>query len=242
MMVGVLAAGAGGAAAAVPAGAVNSGTSSIVWTPCPQQPSFDCATITVPVDWANPVGPTVDLALARSRATDPARRIGSLVINPGGPGGSGVDFVMRMPPTLSANLRAQFDIVGFDPRGIKRSSPVQCDSDLIAQQSALFYPRNATEFDTLRSVNQQLGQNCVKHSGPLVEHVDTASVARDLEAIRAALNEGNLNYAGFSYGTLIGEQYAELFPRNIRAMLLDSNIDHSLTVGPYETTGGVPRR
>ncbi|WP_211588642.1 alpha/beta hydrolase [Allorhizocola rhizosphaerae] len=208
----------------------------IAWQPCPDRPTFDCATISVPVDWGNLFGPRFELALARSRATDPAQRIGSLVINPGGPGGSGVDFVFRNPSPLSANLRARFDIVGFDPRGVNRSRGVTCDSALIDQQEALQFPRDADEFTALRKTNEELGANCIKHTGQLVEHVDTASVVRDLEAIRAALGEGDLTYAGFSYGTLIGQQYAEMFPGNIRAMLLDSNIDHSLALRPYQTT------
>jgi pimeloyl-ACP methyl ester carboxylesterase len=209
------------------------------WTPCPDNPGFDCATVTVPVDWAHPVGPMVNLALARSRATDPARRIGSLVVNPGGPGVSGVDFVMRVPPVFSADLRARFDIVGFDPRGIKRSRQVRCDAGLVKDQEGLLYPRDPGEFATLRKVNAALGESCEKHSGALVEHMDTASVVRDLEQIRAALDEGDLTYVGGSYGTLIGQQYAELFPGNIRAMALDANIDHSLDVWSYEATSAV---
>lgn len=225
------------------AGAVVTGTtavaaapSAIVWEPCPEQKTFDCASITVPVNWKDPFGPTLDLALARSKATDPARRIGSLVINPGGPGGSGVNFVMRNPPFFSADVRAQFDIVGFDPRGMHRSSPVRCDQDLQDAQAALQYPESQSEFDDLKKVNDLLGNNCLALNGTLVEHMDTASVARDVEAIRVALNEGKLNYFGGSYGTLIGQQYAELFPGNIRVMSLHAIIDHSLAVEEYEVT------
>ena len=241
----VLAAGAG--ATAAPPGVASGGAaahgagrpSAVSWTPCPDKPSFDCATVTVPVDWADLLGPTVDLALARSRATDPARRIGSLVVNPGGPGSSGVDFVMREPPFFSADVRARFDIVGFDPRGIKRSRQVRCDAGLIKDQEALLYPRDPGEFATLRKVNEALGESCEKHSGALVEHMDTASVVRDLEQIRTALDEGDLTFVGGSYGTLIGQQYAEQFPGNIRAMTLDANIDHSLDVWSYEATSAV---
>jgi pimeloyl-ACP methyl ester carboxylesterase len=211
----------------------------IAWASC-QSPSgegsFECATIKVPVDWKGPYGATVDLALARHRATDPAHRIGSLLINPGGPGGSGVNFAFRAPESFSPALLERFDIVGFDPRGVGLSNPVKCDADRVAAQSALLYPKSTSSFAALREANRALGENCRDLTGPLVDHMDTASVVRDMDAIRAGLGEQRISYYGVSYGTGIGQQYAERYPRRIRAMTLDSNMDHSLDTWAYQKT------
>ncbi|MGW0820796.1 alpha/beta hydrolase [Streptomyces sp. NPDC002845] len=211
----------------------------IAWEPCDppsDEGGFECATITVPVDWKRPHGATVDLALARHLATDPDRRIGSLLINPGGPGGSGVGFALGAPSIFSPELLARFDIVGFDPRGVARSNPVLCDEDKVVTQGELLYPRNATEFAALRQANQELGESCRDLTGPLVDHMDTASVVRDMDAIRAGLGERKISYYGVSYGTGIGQQYAERYPHRVRAMVLDSNMDHSLNRWNYQKT------
>ncbi|MFJ4206484.1 alpha/beta hydrolase [Streptomyces sviceus] len=214
----------------------------IAWTPC-EPPSgksdsatFECATIKVPVNWKRPHGATIDLALTRLLATDPAHRIGSLLINPGGPGGSGVDFAFQAPAAFSPELRARFDIVGFDPRGIGRSNPVTCDQDLLNAQWNAIHPDSSSNFAALRKANHALGENCRRLTGPLVGHMDTASVVRDMDAIRSGLGEQRISYYGVSYGTLIGQQYAELYPSRIRAMTLDSNMDHSLGPWSYQKT------
>ncbi|MEU6918962.1 alpha/beta hydrolase [Streptomyces olindensis] len=211
----------------------------IAWEPCASpsgQGTFECATLKVPVDWKRPRGATVDLALARHRATDPERRIGSLLINPGGPGGSGVDFAFSAPESFSPDLLARFDIVGFDPRGVARSNPVKCDTDRVNAQSALLYPDSASSFAALREANRALGESCRDLTGPLVDHMDTGSVVRDMEAIRAGLGERRISYYGVSYGTAIGQQYAERYPHRVRAMTLDSNMDHSLGSWGFQKT------
>jgi pimeloyl-ACP methyl ester carboxylesterase len=210
-----------GAATAAPA---PTAASAIVWGPCAEDPTIECGTMTVPVDWNRPHGPTIDLALARRKATDPAARIGSLLVNPGGPGGSGVDLVLG---GVFQTLGTRFDIVGFDPRGVGRSHPVVCSADLLAQRPSPVLTSQA-DFDRVVSYNRQLWTDCRAHTGPLMEHADTLSVVRDLDAIRAALGERQLSYFGTSYGTLIGQQYAETFPHRVRALVLDSNMDHSL--------------
>jgi pimeloyl-ACP methyl ester carboxylesterase len=197
---------------------------------------FECGTLTVPVNWKKPRGATIDLALARHRATNPARRIGSLLINPGGPGGSGVDFAFLAPESFSPGLLERFDFVGFDPRGIARSNPVRCDSDLVTAQAGLLHPDSAASFTALRRANRALGENCLALTGALVDHMDTASVIRDMEAIRAGLGEKRISYYGVSYGTGIGQQYAERYPHRVRAMTLDSNMDHSLSRWGYQKT------
>lgn len=202
----------------------------IAWQPCESpygEGDFECGTLTVPVNWQDPDGTTVDLALARHRATDPGRRIGSLLLNPGGPGQSGVNLALSAPFSFSPDLAARFDFVGFDPRGIGGSDEMHCAGDKVTARRAALNPTDEASFQTLRQANRALADNCREVSGPLADHMDTASVARDMDAIRAALGERRISYWGGSYGTLIGQQYAELFPHRVRAMVLDSNMDHS---------------
>ncbi|WP_241826942.1 alpha/beta hydrolase [Streptomyces graminilatus] len=228
---------AGTAVAAPSAGPQPSGR--IAWEPCEApsgQGTFECGTLTVPVNWKKPHGETIELALNRHPATNPARRIGSLLINPGGPGGSGVDFAFGAPESFSPALLERFDIVGFDPRGVARSNPVRCDSDRVTARAGLLYPDSAASFTTLRRANRALGVSCRALTGSLVDHMDTTSVIRDMDAIRAGLGEKRISYYGVSYGTGIGQQYAERYPRRVRAMTLDSNMDHSLGTWDYQRT------
>ncbi|MFC4586429.1 alpha/beta hydrolase [Sphaerisporangium corydalis] len=214
------------AATLVNAAPGNTGRTPIAWTACEDDPTAECGTIAVPIDWARPNGPAVDLALARRTATDPAARIGSLVINPGGPGGSGVDSVL-FGGRFSQEITRRFDVVGFDPRGVARSHPLVCSAALIAQEPSPFITSRAAFAERL-AYNARRRDDCRARSGPLYDHVDTLSVVRDLDAIRAALGDGKLTFYGKSYGTLIGQEYAELFPQRVRALALDSNMDHSL--------------
>lgn len=207
--------------------AVTRHTPAVQWAPCEQVATAECGTLRVPVDWSRPWGPTLDLALARRPATDPDARIGSLVVNPGGPGGSGVDFVLQAAEYFSADLRARFDLVGLDPRGVARSNPVLCSLDLINQAPSPLV-ESQREFEALVDYNRRLGRDCRARTGPVFDHVDTLSVVHDLDAVRAALGDRKLSYYGISYGTLIGQQYAEEYPYRVRALVLDSNMDHSL--------------
>ncbi|MGW0191428.1 alpha/beta hydrolase [Streptomyces sp. NPDC003362] len=201
---------------------------TVDWEPCPQDTSAECGNLRLPVDWAHPAGEKFDLAVARRKAADPERRVGVLLVNPGGPGESGVNFaVRRAPEHFSADILARFDIVGFDPRGIGGSQPVKCSTELVNQRPSA-YPRDQADFDRLAEYNRALRENCRRHSGPIFDHADTASVVRDMDAIRTALGEKKINYFGHSYGTLIGQQYAELFGDRLRSMALTANIDHSL--------------
>ncbi|MCW6007601.1 alpha/beta hydrolase [Micromonospora sp. CPCC 205371] len=206
----------------------------IAWGPCadapdpePFEPPAQCGTLAVPIDWSNPSGPTMKIAVAKRPALDAENRIGSLVINPGGPGGSGVDFALWGYYYFSEELRNKFDIVGFDPRGVARSNPVVCGADLLFKfPGPLIETRG--EFQRRGAYNQALGNDCRARTGPVFDHVDTISVARDIEAIRRAVGDQKLTYYGTSYGTLMGQQYAELYPHKVRALALDSNMDHSL--------------
>ncbi|MBF8185695.1 alpha/beta fold hydrolase [Nonomuraea sp. K274] len=207
----------------------------IEWAPCEEEPAADCGKLTVPIDWSRPWGPTVDIAVARRKATDPAARVGSLVINPGGPGGSGVEAAYGAPGFFTEELQRRFDIVGFDPRGVGRSNPVICSASVYNQMPATVMTSQA-DFDAWNTFTKKLHQDCRERTGPLYDHVDSVDVARDLDALRAALGERRLTFYGISYGTLIGQMYAELFPHRIRAMALDSNMDHSLGVKAFLDT------
>ncbi|AQZ62010.1 proteinase (secreted protein) [[Actinomadura] parvosata subsp. kistnae] len=208
---------------------------TITWAPCPEDTTAECGTLKVPVDWDAPGGATIDLAVARRKAAGPAARVGSLVVNPGGPGASGVDFVVHGSGYFSAELRGRFDVVGFDPRGVGRSHPVVCSAALVRERPHPFI-ENQTDMDAWVSFNQRLRQDCRARTGPLYDHVSSLDVARDVDALRAALGEAKLTYYGVSHGTLIGQAYAERFPGKVRALVLDSNFDHSVDTATYLNT------
>ncbi|MGI5211760.1 alpha/beta hydrolase [Plantactinospora sp. CA-290183] len=214
----------------------------IDWQPCPElpdDPAVRCATLTLPIDWARPSGPTFSLAIAKRSATDPDARIGPLLVNPGGPGGSGVDDALDAERGLSPEILRRFDVIGFDPRGVARSNPIVCSLDLLAQQP---HPAVATadEYGALLSFNRRVHDDCRANTGPLFDHLDSVDVARDMDAVRAALGERKISTYGVSYGTLVGQMYAEQFPHRVRAMVLDSTMDHSLGARDFlrtETVG-----
>ena len=197
-------------------------------------PGFDCGTLEVPIDWNNPYGEKVQLGMLRHKASKPAQRVGSLIFNPGGPGYSAVPFVESGSELFGQDIANRFDIVGLDPRGVGLSSPIRCDPEIYNRRVA-YWPSNQTELDALVQKFQALGESCLNMTGPLVKHMDSISVAKDMEAIRQGLGDEKLNYIGLSYGTLIGQTYAELFPQNIRAMAFDGNMDHSTDPISYLT-------
>lgn len=206
----------------------------ISWSTCPEDPKVQCGTMKVPADWSDPTGPTASLSIARRAATDPARRIGELLVNPGGPGGSAVDMVLNASGFFTATLNRYFDLVGMDPRGVGRSAPVLCSQDLVDQApSPLIETRKA--YDETVAFNRKLAADCARRTGPVFAHVDTAAVARDMDAVRSALGAGRISFYGASYGTLLGEQYAQMFPDRLRALVLDSVMDHSVGVDDFLT-------
>ncbi|MEU0503569.1 alpha/beta hydrolase [Nocardia sp. NPDC005998] len=219
------------AAALIPAALVgctsaSSRTSSLDWRPCQENAEFACATVTVPIDWGSADGATIDIAVVRDKADDPGRKLGTLVSLPGGPGGSGVDDILK-GGKFSPELRARFDIISLDPRGVKRSHPLRCDAGLVGHRPNMV-PDLGGRIDEVRSYARDLAASCREHTGPLVDHLDAVSVARDVEALRVALGVDQLSLYGRSYGTMAAQAYAELFPRRLRASLLDSVDDHSL--------------
>ena len=199
----------------------------LAWTRC--DGDFQCAKLTVPIDYADPAGTTITLALLRLRAS--GDRLGSLVINPGGPGGSGVDYARAARAVISDDVRKRYDVVGFDPRGVGTSSPVKCLTD--AQLDELIdadpTPDTPAEVDSTVTLFRQFAERCKAGGGELLGHVSTREAARDIDVLRAALGDRKLTYLGKSYGTFLGATYAELFPRSVGRMVLDGALDPALT-------------
>ncbi|GAA4618957.1 alpha/beta hydrolase [Saccharopolyspora hordei] len=204
---------------------------ALEWQPCPENAEVQCATVPVPLDWEQPDGEQIEVAVARRPAT--GERLGTLVFMPGGPGGTGVDQLIAASP-FSPELSERFDVVSYDPRGFGRSAPLQCDTELVSVMPDI---RPGPErFAELQRYNQEVAADCRARSGPLIDHVDAVSVARDIDALRQALGEEQLSLYGISYGTLVGQMYAEQFPERVRALVLDSVMDHSLSAGDFYTT------
>ncbi len=199
------------------------------WTSC--QGAFECAELQVPVDYADPSEETFDLAVLRVPATDPADRIGSLVVNPGGPGAPGTSYAAAADRVFGQRLLDAYDIVGFDPRGTGGSSPVDCLSDeelddFLSQDPD---PDTPAEGEEYAEFVDRIGQGCMDNTGDIIGHVSTIEAARDLDVLRAALGEGELDYLGASYGTKLGATYADLFPDRVGRLVLDGALDLSLS-------------
>lgn len=199
------------------------------WKDCAD--GMQCATVKAPLDYDNPgAGDDVSLALIRAAATG-RRHLGAMLVNPGGPGGSGYDLVKENADrAVSKKVRSNYDLVGFDPRGVGRSSAIECyrpaqmDEYLFGQPTKAV--RGSDEWLAERDAEAKaFAAACEKNSGDLLAHVDTASAARDMDVIRAALNEDTLDYLGYSYGTLLGATYADLFPDKVGRFVLDGAVD-----------------
>ncbi|KJS53633.1 alpha/beta hydrolase [Streptomyces rubellomurinus] len=206
------------------------------WKPCNPDPTkpdpggYDCAVYPVPLDYDNPDGEKVGIAMMRHRASDPSKRIGSLFMNPGGPGGSG--YLWATTTRFGDEVRSKFDLVGFDPRGVARSNPLKCfktqeDADAVNNRMVGVPVTKAEIADTL-DADQDYTDACSKNAGPLIEHMSTINVVRDLDRMRRAVGDSQLTFAGFSYGTLIGATYANMYPNKVRAIIVDGNVDPNL--------------
>jgi pimeloyl-ACP methyl ester carboxylesterase len=198
----------------------------IAWKPC--EGSFECGTLTVPLDYGDPSGETIDLAVVRRPATNAAKRVGSVMVNPGGPGGSGVEFVKS--GAVGRGLNQSFDIVSWDPRGVGQSSPVVCNAGATAFRDLDWSPDDDAETEALDDAARAIADDCKKKAGDLLFHIATDDTARDLDRLRRAVGDEKLSFLGFSYGTYIGERYAELFPTHVRAMVLDGVVDPTATL------------
>ena len=200
------------------------------WQPCDH--GFQCARLLVPFDYAHPGGKRFSLPVIKLPAADPAHRVGPLVINPGGPGASGVQYALAASSVFPAALLARFDIVGFDPRGVAGSEPaLACltGPELDTYLGTDEMPDNAAELDRIVAQAKLYAQRCGQNSRALLPYVGTENAARDMDVLRAALGQSRLTYLGKSYGTYLGTWYAQLFPHRVRALVLDGAVDPGTT-------------
>jgi pimeloyl-ACP methyl ester carboxylesterase len=207
-------------------------TPAILWGTCPAPPAGiaidprqTCGTLRVPLDYRRPGGRQISVTVSRIPATDPAQRRGVLLMNPGGPGGQGLTMPSEAQATVSKPVLAGYDLIGFDPRGVSRSTPVTCG--LTAAQLTLPLPYPAPDGSIARNVAfaRSAAAGCAEKSGDLLPYITTANTARDMDRIRQALGEPRVSYFGVSYGTYLGAVYASLFPQHTDRMVLDSAIN-----------------
>jgi pimeloyl-ACP methyl ester carboxylesterase len=216
----------GGAGAAPPPVGVR-------WSPCHRDfGPFECATVQVPLDYDDPRSGRISLALIRLPASGEAgERIGSLFVNPGGPGGSGFDLVLFAGQSLfPAEIGERFDIVGFDPRGVARSTGLRCFGNFRQLAQSVFttglpFPLTEEEEALWIAGERAFDESCARRHLRLADHISTANVARDLDQLRAAVGDEQLTYYGVSYGSFLGTTYANLFPHRVRAVGIDSVLD-----------------
>lgn len=202
----------------------------LTWRSC-GVPGFQCATMKAPLNYADPGAGDVRLAVARKKATGKGKPIGSLMVNPGGPGGSAVGYLQQYAGIgYPAQIRARYDMVAMDPRGVARSEPVEC---LSARQMDAFTQTDVTpddqkETNALVTAYKKFAGGCGAHDPRLLRHVSTVEAARDMDILRAVLGDRKLNYVGASYGTFLGATYAGLFPERVGRVVLDGAMDPSL--------------
>jgi pimeloyl-ACP methyl ester carboxylesterase len=205
------------------------------WGTCKDLGSdFQCASMKVPLDYAHPNPATdIKLAVARKKATGPGARIGSLLVNPGGPGASAIDYAQYVASSIGfpAPVRARYDIVAVDPRGVGRSEPIECltNRQMDTYTATDVTPDDQTEINKLVTEDKTFAQGCERRSGKLLGHVTTVDSARDMDILRALLGDTKLNYIGKSYGTSLGATYAGLFPKRVGRLVLDGAMDPSVS-------------
>lgn len=204
----------------------------LVWDSCGS--IVECATLTVPLDYSQPESQSIELALNRRAAASSEK---NLLVNPGGPGGSGIDLVASSVPLMfSEELQDEYNIIGFDPRGVGQSSPINCLSDAERDASRQENLRSWVEEDReqIREESTKYAQSCLENTGELLGHVDTVSAAKDMDIIRAVLGDQQLNYLGYSYGTYLGATYADLFPSKTGRFVLDGALDPKSTASQID--------
>ncbi|MFI7350117.1 alpha/beta hydrolase [Streptomyces sp. NPDC049936] len=200
------------------------------WRDC-GVPGFQCATMKAPLDYAKPAEGDVRLAVARKKATGPGKRLGSLLVNPGGPGGSAIGYLQQYAGIgYPAKVRAQYDMVAVDPRGVARSEPIECldGREMDAFTRTDVTPDDQDETDELVDAYKGFAEGCGADAPELLRHVSTVEAARDMDVLRAVLGDDRLTYVGASYGTLLGATYAGLFPDRAGRLVLDGAMDPSL--------------
>ncbi|WP_371621642.1 alpha/beta hydrolase [Streptomyces sp. NBC_01116] len=209
------------------------------WGPCPEDitaPRLECSTLDVPLDYRRPDGRRIEIAISRLTSENPSKRRGVLVTNPGGPGGAGLDYPAVLAGAgLPREVLDSYDVIGFDPRGVGRSTPVTCDLTREQQYRGNFAPYAHTAADVAREAGyaRTVAKQCAgSRTAPMLPHITTANTARDMDRIRAALGEQKLSYLGHSYGTHLGAVYATMFPERGDRVVLDS----SMGPGGYDVT------
>ncbi|GAB4585273.1 alpha/beta hydrolase [Nocardia sp. IFM 10818] len=198
----------------------------IDWQPCAERPDAQCGTLRIPIDYANPGAAAIKMPLIRLAATNPAARLGVLTTNPGGPGESGFDSVLLLEdddPALG-RLRERYDLIGWDPRGIGRTAGIKClsDAEMDEYLATDFTPTDEAGRQRVAQAHKNYGEGCQRSAGKLLGFVGTEVLPHDMDVMRAALGEDKLNYVGFSYGTRVGQYYADRFPDRVGRMVLDS--------------------
>ncbi|HKN54162.1 MAG TPA: alpha/beta hydrolase [Amycolatopsis sp.] len=205
---------------------------TLAGVPADELKFYSCARYRVPIDHDNAFLGTIDISLLRHAARTPDKRIGSLFLNPGGPGGSGLRLAISGTRFLQPQVVDRFDLIGFDPRGVADSNPLRCfttqeDADeTFARQVAV--PLSRAEISDTLAAYRDYGEFCENNAGSLLDHMSTKDVVRDIDQLRAAVGDQKLTYVGFSYGTLIGSTYAAMFPQQSRAIVIDGNVDPAL--------------
>jgi pimeloyl-ACP methyl ester carboxylesterase len=214
-------------------------TPKLGWFKC--YDTAECATAQLPLDYDNPKGATTEIAVLRVKAKDQKHKIGSLFLNPGGPGGSGTSIALNAPYFLSPSLLDRFDIVGFDPRGIANSDNVRCwtsfkdQSAVLGDEMNVAFPWGKAEEAKYVDGARKFGKACSTTGEPLSGSMSTAEVVRDMDVLRRAVGDKKLSYLGFSYGTAIGQYYANMFPDRFRAIVVDGVLDPQHWVGTEKT-------
>ena len=210
----------------VPKGLEKFYKQKLAWAPCKDKPQMQCADVKVPLDYKKPDGKTITVAMAKVPAAN-GKPIGSLFVNPGGPGESGIDLVSGADKIFSKALRDQYDIVGFDPRGVGSSTAVDCvsDAELGKYLDSEFDLSTPEGKKAEKAQAEKFAKGCKDKSGDLLAHVGTESAARDLDVLRGLVGDKKLNYFGFSYGTSLGGMYANLFPKKTGRLVLDGALD-----------------
>ncbi|MEV1329597.1 alpha/beta hydrolase [Micromonospora costi] len=215
-------------------------TPRIDWYPCYDY--AECATVRLPLDYDKPHGATTEIAVLRVKARDQQRRIGSLFVNPGGPGGPGTDMALAAPYFLGDEVLDRFDIVGVDPRGVGSSQQVRCFASVKDQTRAyagldVAFPWTRAEEKAYVAASKAVGRGCSTTGRPVSGAMSTAEVARDMDVLRRAVGDRKLTYLGFSYGSVLGQYYANMFPDRVRALVVDGVLDPRAWLGQGRDRG-----